>query len=73
MSEQNPHISIKDFELINYLIETHENCIFFVDAETLSILCVNQAASVFLETDKTRILNKNIFDILPFQINNDIK
>ena len=73
LSEQNPHISIKDFELINYLIETHENCIFFVDAETLSILCVNQAACVFLETDKTRILNKNIFDILPFQINNDIK
>ncbi len=73
LSEQNPHISIKDFELINYLIETHENCIFFVDAETLSILCVNQAASVFLETDKTRILNKNIFDILPFQLNNDTK
>lgn len=60
-------------DLINYLIETHEHCVFFAVGENLEISAVNQAAAVLLKTDKSNIINKNLFDVLPVSIDKDIK
>jgi signal transduction histidine kinase len=59
---------IKEGGLVDYLLETHEDCVFLVCGNTFEVLRANDAACRFLKTDRLNIIHKSIFDVLPFTL-----
>lgn len=78
LSQTSSQEVIKEGGLVDYLLNTHDDCVFLVDGNTYRVIRANDAACAFLKTDRSVIVGKSIFDILPFTlyentINNIIK
>ena len=59
--------------LIDYLMETHKDYVFFVRRSDFGIIKANQSANIFLGTDKATVISRNVFDVLPFAVGEDLK
>ena len=50
----------------------HEDCIFFADNNSFTVIDANQAACALLSVDKNDIIGKKMSEILPFAVNESI-
>ncbi|MBR4266045.1 MAG: PAS domain-containing protein [Bacteroidales bacterium] len=53
-------------QLVNYLIDSHEDNILFCRKDNYAIIAANESSTHIFADDRHKIIGKNIFELLPF-------